>query len=129
MDEQNYGPAKVKKTYICALFSVHYAGSDTSTHLSSLNDLCCYEKPSIQIPSLEILPTFATKEETLAFLENNNLEILFTFNSVRVLVDLISKRGRSWKKAQLGSQNNHSLKTVNTGNVSGMLLCREEEAS
>ena len=36
--------------------------------------------------SLEILPTFATKEETLAFLENNNLEILLTFNSVFWLI-------------------------------------------
>ena len=39
-----------------------------------------------QILSLEILPTFATKEETLAFLENNNLEILLTFNSVFWLI-------------------------------------------
>ena len=62
LDEQNYGPAKVKKTYICTLFSVHYAESDTSTHLRSLNDFCCYEKSSIK--SLEILPTFATKEQT-----------------------------------------------------------------
>ena len=38
LDEQNYGPAKVKKTYICTFFSVHYAGSETSTHLWSLND-------------------------------------------------------------------------------------------
>ena len=39
-----------------------------------------------QILSLEILPTFATKEETLAFLENNSLEILLTFNSVYWLI-------------------------------------------
>ena len=31
-----------------------------------------------QILSLEILSTFATEKETLAFLENNNLEILLT---------------------------------------------------
>ena len=39
-----------------------------------------------QILSLEILPTFATKEETLAFLENNNLEILLIFNSLFWLI-------------------------------------------
>ena len=85
MDEQNYGPAKVKKTDISTLFSVHYAESDTSTHLWSLT-FAAMKNLQSQILSLEFLPTFATKEETLVFLENNNLEILLIFNSVFWLI-------------------------------------------